>query len=181
MRGYLCAFVTLFLSLSLASLWGQGAPSSSTASPPDPSAPLSLQPLATWTALDEIWTQLESEGQSSSSASQALKQALSDARSQLTTLSGQLDGSRTQVLALSSSLAQADQSLASSVVSLKAAQAQARRRSLEAGLWRAGTLAAALGLAGALLDPMPLRGAGIGAGIGGALGGGWMLAERLKL
>jgi hypothetical protein len=137
--------------------------------------------LATWTALDEIWTQLESEGQSSSIASLQLKQALSDARSQLTTLSGQLDASRTQVLALSSSLAQADQSLASSVASLKEAQAQSRRRSLEAGLWRAGALAGALGLAGALLDAVPLRGAGIGAGIGGVLGGMWMIAERLKL
>lgn len=168
------------LCLSLcSSVWLSALPesSSSTDSPPAASAPTLQPPNATWDQLDEIWTQLEQSGQSSSIDSAQLRTALDQARQQLTQLSSQLADSRTQASALSSSLAQADLSLQASGQSLKAAQALASRQRLDAALWRFGSLSGVLGASGSLLDPAKAQGAAIGAGIGAAIALAWTIFD----
>jgi hypothetical protein len=159
-----CIFVVLLACLSLAPLSAQVLPSSSTASPPGASAAPLPQPSPTWQTLDDLLAQLEVSALDSSEISERLYQ--------------RLVLSETRIKELSTSLAQSESSLQVSAASLKEAQAQASRRSLEAGLWRVGTFAAGLGLVGALLDAVPLRGAGVGAGIGGVLGGVWIFADH---
>ncbi len=137
-----CGFALVLLCSVLASSWAWPEPSSPTGSPPVVSAPSLGAPEPTWEQLDEIWTQLEQSGQTSSTDSAQLRTALELARQQLTTLSLQLADSLTRVSALSSSLEQAGQSLQTSERSLKEVQARANRQGLELWIWRGATAAA---------------------------------------
>jgi len=136
-----CASVLVLACLLLASSWGQEGPFFLTDSPPEASDPALPLPVPTWERLDEIWTQLEQSGQTSSADLEQLRIALELARQQLTTLSSQLADSQTQALALSSLLEQAALSLQASEGSLKEAQALASRQGLELWIWRGATAA----------------------------------------
>lgn len=139
-----CASVLALLCLCLASSWAQPVPSSPTGSPPAVSEPASPLPGPSWDRLDEIWTQLERSGQTSSADSMQLRTALEQARQQLTMLSSQLADSLTQASALSSSLERAGQSLQASELSLKEAQALGKRQGRELWIWRGATAAASV-------------------------------------
>jgi septal ring factor EnvC (AmiA/AmiB activator) len=141
-----CALAVCLAFCFSALFWAQGEPLPSTGSPQAVSAPASPGPSPTWEQLDEIWTELEQSGQTSSSDSERLRTALELARQQLTTLSSQLADSQTQVSALSSLLEQVALSLQASERSLREAQALASRQDLELWILR-GATAGALALA----------------------------------
>ena len=146
-----CAFALALLCFLSGFSLAQASPLPSTDSSPAVSAPSLSDPAPTWEQLDEIWTQLEQSGQTSSTDSAQLRTALELARRQLTTLSSQLADSQTQARALSSSLEQVGQSLQASERSLKAAQALANRQGLELWIWRGATAAAVVVVALALV------------------------------
>ncbi len=134
-----CVLAACLLSLWLASSWAQAEPSGpSTLSQEPPSKPLP-EPSENWTALDEIWDQLEQEGIASSEAYLRLQASLRDARELSTSLSMRLQSSETQAQELSYSLAQAEASLQRSEESLREA---IRYRDVELWAWRGATAAA---------------------------------------
>jgi hypothetical protein len=178
MRRILCALAVSLLAAWPASLSAQLSPSPSIASPPVASAAPLSSPAPTWDQLDEIWAQLEQSGQTSSVDLAILRTSLASARQLSTTLSAQLDASRTQALELSSSLERVDSSLQACERSLAEAICLASRRSLEAGLWRAFGCAAGAGLVEALVAGKVGQGTAYAAAGGVVAGGAWWLAEN---
>lgn len=148
--------------------------SPSTASDQGASDSSSPQPAPTWDQLDEIWTQLEQSGQTSSTDLATLKQALKQARQLSTVLSEQLQASTTKASELSSSLERASSSLQASVKSLASARVLERRHSLNLSLWRLLGLSGGLGVVGGALGSLQgqqeIQDAEIGLALG-AVGG----------
>jgi septal ring factor EnvC (AmiA/AmiB activator) len=178
MRRTLCALAVSLSLLSALQSWGQASYMPSTDYRPGASAAPSSSPAPTWEQLDEIWAQLELSGQTSSADSQELKTSLASARQLSTTLSAQLAASRTQARELSSSLERADNSLLACERSLILASAQARRRSLEAGLWRVGALSGVGACLGAIAWKGDAKAAGLGAIPGLVAGAVWWAVEN---
>jgi septal ring factor EnvC (AmiA/AmiB activator) len=178
MRRTLCALAVSLSLLSALQSWGQASSTPSTDYRPGASAAPSSSPAPTWEQLDEIWAQLEQSGQTSSADLSALKTSLASARQLSTTLSAQLADSRTQARELSSSLERVGSSLLACERSLQEASAQARRRSLEAGLWRVGALSGVGACLGAIATKGAPGAAGLGAIPGLVAGAVWWLAEH---
>jgi hypothetical protein len=127
--------------------------------------------------LDGMLEELEKKAISSAERSENLALQLKQSQADSEELSQKLSASEARAAALSSSLMRVESSLQASSEDLFKAEAQARRRSLEAGLWRIAALSLGSALAGSLLDAVPGRGAAWGAGIGAAAGGVWLVVE----
>ena len=167
----------LLLILSSASLSAQAEPSPSSTLPregPDASLP---PPESSWRKLDSMLGELENRAMTLAERSEKLELELKQVQSESAERLSLLSQAETTAAALSSSLARVETSLQASSEDLAKAQAQIRRDKLSSMLWRAGALAGGLGVAGALVDATPGRGAAIGAASGAAVGLIWFLLE----
>lgn len=192
----LAAFFCLLAPLFWVPCWGQEAPISLPAES-GPSSPIYATELVRCLAISQrlgaISQELGAKLLLSEQTSATLQAELSGLRSELETQSGELaelrvklQTSETRSVELEALLAKAEDSLKSLQRSWTAykveAEAQIRRSSREAGIWRGVALAATGGLAGALTGPAlgekELPSAGAGAALG-ALGGlVWYLVEH---
>jgi len=101
--------------------------------PPLPETPLPvISP--SWTALDDLLTELSSELESLSAESTKLQDLLAESKALSAKLSSELDASRTQAAELSTLLA-------SSETSLTALEASMRKAHIELWVWRFSTVA----------------------------------------
>jgi Skp family chaperone for outer membrane proteins len=191
-----CALVGLLLCASLVSLLAQDAPISLPAES-GPSSPIYATELVRCLAISQrlaaISQELTAKLLLSEQTSVTLQGELSELRNELATQSSELaelraklQASGTRSAELEALLAKAEGSLESlqqSWTAYKAeAEAQIRRSSREAEIWRSAALAAAGGLAGALAGPavgekeLPSAGAGAALGVVGGLV--WYLVEH---
>lgn len=134
MRRLRCALAGLCFCVSLAS------PSVSAQSTPTPDTHLTV-PLDSWTAFDDLLTQLGIEASLLSEDSQRLAASLLVAQSRLDSLSSQLQSSQTEASELSRLLTRSSESLQISVESVRSALAA---RSLELWIWRGAAAAASV-------------------------------------
>jgi len=191
-----CALVGLLLCASLVSLLAQEAPISLPAES-GPSSSIYATELARCLAISQrlgaISQELTAKLLLSEQTSVTLQGELSELRNELVTQSSELaelraklQASGTRSAELEALLAKAEGSLESlqqSWTAYKAeAEAQIRRSSREAGIWRGAALAAAGGLAGAFTGPAlgekELPSAGAGAALGAVGGLVWYLVEH---
>ena len=185
MRRILCVLALCYSLAWPASSWAQGAPWLPTVSPPGasgaPSSELTPQPQPPSTpsaSLSGASSELGSIADELETLLSGLRASLQRAGISLDASGQSLESSIRYATASIDSLAQARADLAT-------AAAQARRRSLEAALWRTSALSAGLGLAGGLLDPRAAQGCAAGAAFGALVGAVWWAAEswpwRIKL
>jgi hypothetical protein len=183
MRAALLCALALFCSLHL---WAQDPSTSPTAALPEVSGSSSPTPSATSPRLSSPSGSLSTASGELDSIADELETLLSELNNSLAAAGISLDASDQSLessirFATSSidSLAQAKTDLAAAA---ETARKEAARRSLEAGLWRAGALSATLGLVGALAGPalgaQALPSAGWSAAAGAVGGLVWYLAEH---
>lgn len=97
---------------------------------------------SSWDTLDKLLTELAAEAQSLSDDSEKLQALLDQARIELVKLQSKLEESRTEANALSRSLTQSAQSLATSAQLLNQVRSE---QSIELWIWRGATVVALVG------------------------------------